>query len=69
MGCDGCVGRYEVKLSFFFGIAKSTYITAVQHGTSKIADVNMSSVAGIHPFPGGSLYSASKHALEGKGFI
>jgi NADP-dependent 3-hydroxy acid dehydrogenase YdfG len=27
--------------------------------------VNMSSVAGIHPFAGGSLYSASKHALEG----
>jgi len=28
--------------------------------------VNMSSVAGIHPFAGGSLYSASKHALEGR---
>ncbi len=24
MGCDGCVGRYEVKLSFFFGIEKSS---------------------------------------------
>ena len=28
--------------------------------------VNISSLAGIHAFPGGSVYSASKSALEGE---
>jgi len=51
----------------FFGPAKIIQAVLPSMRERKSGSiVNMSSVAGIHPFPGGSLYSASKHALEGR---